>query len=267
MNLTPDVMSGCLFSVALKSLFHEMARGTMQIFVALFTLSSVSAQVIWTGNPSADAFITNGTLNGVSPTTNYGGLGAISVAGANSENGGQYLALLKFDLAGVVAAFDAGYGPGNWTISSVTLRLAGNFATQGAVPNNARFPTINGGAFSMDWFADDSWTETGVTYANFLSGATSSLGGFTYVPPGNNVQVSWSLGLPAAFTGDIASGGNVSVMLAPGDSTVSYLFNSRSYNTAANFPLLTVTAFPEPSVVAMVLGGAALAIGARRRRV
>lgn len=224
----------------------------MLIAAASFTIGAAAAQVVWTGNPSADTFITNGTSNGANATTNYGALGAISVAGSNSGNNGRYIALLKFDLSAAVAAFDSGYGSGNWTISSVTLRLAGNFASQGAVPNNVRFPAISGGPFTISWFTDDSWTETGVTYSSFSSGTTAGLGGFSYNPPGDNVQVSWSLGLSPAFTGDLVSGGAVSMMLEPENATVSYLFNSRSYNTSANWPLLSVTAVPEPGAVGLL---------------
>jgi len=236
----------------------------MRIAAASLTLGAASAQVVWSGNPTADTFVTNGTLNGADANTNYGSLGAISVAGSASGNNGEYLALLKFDLAGAVAAFDTAYGAGNWTITSATLRLAGNFATQGAVPNNARFPAISSGMFEIDWFSDDSWTETGVTYNNFTAGTTASLGGFTYTPPGNNVQVTWSLGLVPALTSDIASAGAVSLRLAPTDTTLSYLFNSRSYNTAANYPLLSVTAVPEPS--ALLLAGIGSLILLTRRR-
>lgn len=218
-------------------------------------------------NPSADTFITDGSLNGVSPTGNYGALGAISMAGSASGNGGQYIALLKFNLSSAVSRFDATYGAGQWSLSGATLQLAGNFATQGAVPNNARFPAINGGPFSIDWFSNDAWTETGVTYNSFTAGATQSLGNFSYVPPGNNVPVVWALDLAGHFVADVSGGGDVSMQLSPGNSTVSYLFNPRTYNTAANWPVLSVTAVPEPSTLALVIiSGAALTV-ARRRHV
>lgn len=206
-------------------------------------------------NPTADTFITDGTTNGVSPTNNFGGLGAISVAGSASGNNGEYLALLRFSLTPAVSQFDLAYGAGNWSLSSVTLQLASNFGTQSAVPNNARFPVINGGPFSILWFSDDSWTETGVTFANFSGGTTETLGNFNYVPPGNNVPVVWSLGLAPSFASDIMNGGEVSVQLAPSNSSVSYNFNSRTFNAPANRPVLAVTAVPEPSVAVLLLAG------------
>ncbi|MBE2179800.1 MAG: hypothetical protein IAE97_04960 [Chthoniobacterales bacterium] len=220
-------------------------------------------------NPSADTFITDGNLNGASSTANYGSLGAIAMAGASSGNGGEYLALFKFDLSSAVSQFDAEFGLNNWSITSVTLRLASNFGTQGAVPNNAVFPTVNGGPFSILWFSDDSWTETGVTYANFAPGSTEGLGSFNYVPPGNNIPVVWTLNLRVNFLADMDAGGDVSLQLAPGNDAVSYVFNSRTFNTAANHPVLAVTAVPEPDVAVLLLPGAAavLIAGLRRRSV
>lgn len=218
-------------------------------------------------NPTADTFISNGNINGVSPTNNFGGLGAISVAGSASGNNGEYLALLKFDLSSAVSQFDLTYGAGLWSVSSVTLQLASNLGTQGAVPNNARFPVINGGPFSILWFSDDSWTETGVTYNNFSTGSTALLGNFNYLPPGNNVPIVWNLGLATNFVNDLAAGGPVSVQLAPGSSNVSYNFNSRTFNTNSNWPVLAVTAVPEPSVAVLLLAGLAfIAVVVRRAR-
>lgn len=216
-------------------------------------------------NPVADTFITDGTLNGVSSTSNFGTLGAISVAGRASGNGGEYLALLKFSMASAVAQFDAEYGVGNWGLSSATLRLAGNIATEGAVPNNARFPKIHGGPFSIFWFSGDSWTETGVTYDNFSAGSVEGLGSHTYVPPGDNIPVFWTLGVAPGFVADVLAGGDLSLKLSPGDDTVSYLFNSRSYNNPGNFPVLSLTAVPEPAVSGFLVMGAVFLAAAVRR--
>lgn len=217
-------------------------------------------------NPAADTFITSATQNGASPSSNYGNLGAMTVAGSASGNGGEYLALLKFDLSSAVSQFNSEYGPGQWTLSTATLQLASNFGTQGAKPNNARFPVINGGAFSINWFSDDSWTESGVAHNNFTAGTVLTLGNFSYVPPGDNVPVVWTLNMAPDFISDMSAGGSVSLQLAPGDSTVSYLFNTRTYNTAANFPILSLTAIPEPTALALLACGAALLLAARQKR-
>jgi hypothetical protein len=241
-------------------------RTVLQITPAawLFVGARSSDALVASIHPTADTFITAATQNGTSPDSNYGNLGAMTVAGSASGNGGEYLALLKFDPSGAVSQFNTEYGAGQWSLSLVTLRLAGNFATQGAVPGNARFPAINGGAFSINWFSNDSWTETGATYKNFTPGAVLNLGNFSYVPPGDNVPVVWMLNTAPDFISDISANGTVSLQLAPGDSTVSYLFNTRTYSIPANFPLLSLTAIPEPSALALLACGSALLLAARR---
>lgn len=189
------------------------------------------------------------------------------VAGSASGNG-IFQTLLKFQLLGAKNQFDTQFGTGNWTITGISLRLAGNFATQGGTPNNLIFPTINAGAFGVSWLGNDLWTEgtgspssptvDGVTYnqLSLLTGVgDESLGLFNYIPPGNNVSTTWVLSTPSGFLADIGSGGDASLLLFATDSSVSYLFNSRTYGTAGNRPLLTITAIPEPGTFALVLGG------------
>ena len=255
----------------LRADIHLMKNGRISHILcatALLVMAGAprASAVIVSLNPSADTFITDGNLNGANSSSNYGSLGAIAMAGASSGNGGEYVALFKFDLSSAVTQFNAEYGLNNWSITSVTLQLASNFGTQGAVPNNAIFPAVNGGPFSISWFSNDAWTETGVTHDNFTAGTTEGLGLFTYVPPGNNIPVVWTLNLGQDFLADLSTGGDVSLQLAPGSSTVSYIFNSRSYNTAANHPVLAVTAVPEPSVVLLLLPGSAAAMLLARRR-
>jgi hypothetical protein len=232
---------------------------------AAASLPATAALVVL--NPVADTFITNGSLNGASPDASYGAMSALMAAGSSSGNGGVYESLLRFDLSAAVAAFDLEYGAGAWQITDVTLRLAANVGVQGAVPNNLVFPTINGGAFAIAWISNDAWGETTATYNNFSPGATESLGSFQFVPPGNNVPIVWSLALGSAFVSDVVSGGAVSLWVTPGDATVSYLFNSRTFSNAANFPALSVTAIPEPSGIALIALGSLLLTASRRRPV
>lgn len=218
--------------------------------------------------PVEDAFVTNGTLNGASATANFGILGALMVAGDSSGNG-TFETLLKFNLSAAVSQFNTDYGIGNWSISAVSLRLASNVGVQDAQSNNLLFPAVNGGAYGIAWLQDDSWTETGITY-NTLSGfvgVQENLGAQSYLPPGNNVQQTAVLALAGSMVADAASGGMVSLLLSPADNNVSFLMNSRSYNTAANRPLLTVTAsaIPEPATWLPCLLGAAVLGGLRRR--
>jgi hypothetical protein len=209
------------------------------------------------------------------------------VAGTNAANG-PFLSLLQFNLSGAVTQFNAQYGAGNWTITGVSITLAGNAATQGGNPGNTIFPTINGGGFNITWMQNNSWTEgtgtpgspevpggssTDVTYNNLLStyetpGTDELLGSYTYTPPGNNVALTWNLGAGSSDSGfidDIESSTPVSLLFSPTSSTMAYLFNSRSY-TSGNNPTMTVTAVPEPATGILLLAGLGGFAFFRRRR-
>lgn len=198
------------------------------------------------------------------------------VAGSASGNG-AFHSILRFDLSTGVTQFNSAYGAGNWTITSITLRLAGNNGVVGQQPNNAMFPVIAAGNFTLSWTPNDSWSEgsgspsvpttDGVVFNDLptLTAGSVLLGNFSYTPPGNNVPLTWSLSLAPSLTADVAAGGAVSFLVAPGDENVSYLFNSRSFGTVGNRPLLSVTVIPEPSIAALLaLAGAAFLIGRRR---
>ena len=204
--------------------------------------------------PTADTF-----LSSAAPSSNYGNQGTLVVAGDSSVRGtvptGRFESVLKFDVGAAVSQFDGEYGAGNWSISAVTLTFASNVGTQGGLPNSTSFPSINSGLFSILWMQDDSWSETGITYNNLgnYTAVTSGLGSWTYVPPGDNVPVTWDLGSNAPLLADVTAGGSVSFLVSPGDDTVAYLFNSRTYNSAVNQPVLTVSAIPEVSSLPLLL--------------
>ncbi len=243
-----------------------MCRSALIAAAASFTISAASAQVIstWTGNPTADAFV-----KANNPDSNYGAAGALMVSGSASGSG-VFETLVEFNLAAAKAQFDTQYGAGNWTITGATLRLAGNVATQGGISSN--FPAVSAGGFGISWLANDTWSEgagtpgtptaTGVTYSALatLTGSNDEfLGSFSYTPPGNNMQITWTLPVaPSGFSADLGSGGDLSLLFTPGDTTVSYLFNSRTYGTSANWPLLSISAIPEPSAIVLLLVAAAL---------
>jgi hypothetical protein len=239
----------------------------------------LKSQTVWTGTSVADAFLAAGSagnpLGSDLTANNYGGAGTLAISPAGSTKG-EFQSLVKFDLAPALAVFDTTYGTGNWQITSITLTLASNFGVQGSQPNNSIFNTINTGNFSIDWLADDSWLEgsgnpssPGATGVNFdslgtlLAGGSETLGAYTYVPPGNNVPVVWTLDLTNAFLVDAETGGNLSFRFYASDNQVGYLFNARSF--AANRPLITVMAVPEPSSVALLVGGL-IAMGRVRKR-
>ena len=213
------------------------------------------------------------------PDSNYGGAGALQLASsANSK--GEYQSLLRFDLTSTTAYFNTTYGVGHWTITGVTLSLGTNFGTAGQQPNNAIFAPIAAGSFNVSWQADDSWLEgtgspsapttDGITYnqlPTYVSAANDrALGTFDFTAPGNNTVSTYALGLDPSFVNDVDAGGLVSMRLFAADNQVSYLFNSRSFGTAAQRPMLLVNAVPEPTTVAFLLVGLVIVATARRRR-
>jgi hypothetical protein len=245
------------------------------VILAAVSVESAISQT-WTALPTADAFVAAST-----PSTNYGAAGTLSIAPAGSAKG-EFQTLMKFNLAPSVAAFDTLYGTGGWQITSITLRFASNTGMQGQTPSNSLFNNVNGGAFGIEYLSDDSWIEgtgepmtpttDGVTYnslSSLLGSPHESVGGFTYTPPGNNVGLTYSLTLSSSFLADASSGGVVSFLLSAPSGGASYLFNSRSFNTAGNRPLITVTAaaVPEPSTIVFLVLGTGIALVTVRRRV
>jgi hypothetical protein len=223
-------------------------------------------------NTTADAFLARGSaanpLGSDLTSLNFGAAGTLAIAPASSTKG-EFDSVLKFNTAAAVSQFNTTYGPGNWRITGLTLMLASNFGTQGAVPNNNMFNTISAGSFGIDWLACDSWVEgtgggsgapgypnnSSVSYnsiSTLFSSGYDSLGTYTYTPPGNNAYASYSLALDANLVSDAAAGGDLSLYFYAADNQVSYLFNARSY--ASNHPELTLTvvSVPEPGVPALL---------------
>ena len=91
-------------------------------------------------------------------------------------------------------------------------------------------------------------TTDGVTYdslsdlpTNLLSGAHEILCTNTYVPPGDNVPVTYALPLNTNLVTDVSGGGDVTLLLYAADNQIGYLFNSYSYGRG-NEPLINITA-------------------------
>jgi hypothetical protein len=126
---------------------------------------------------------------------------------------------------------------------------------------------------------NDSWTEgtgtpgvpttTGITWnslPNFLGPNDEDLGAFSF-NGATSGSTTYTLTLTSGFTADLLAGSVISFRTLAADSNISYLFNSRNFNTAASRPLLTVTAVPEPSSCMLALAaGLLLFIRGRRRR-
>lgn len=234
-------------------------------FLSLFfgTVQTRAASYI-IHNAVADAFVASGSpetpggsdLSGL----NFGGAATLAIAsGATAK--GEFNSVIRFSFAGAVAAFDEAYGEDQWQISGLTLSLASNFGTTGAQPNNSIFNPVHAGMFGIDWLSRDDWIEgnagsggaegfptTSLISLNslpaLLGNPRETVGVYQYTPPGNNIYLNYSFGLPAGLVADATAGGEVSLYLYATDQEISYLFNARSF--AANRPMLTVSAIPIP---------------------
>ena len=213
-------------------------------------------------NPTADAFVTTGPANNLA-TNNYGGAGALAVSAAGSSQG-EFQSVMRFDTSGAKSSFDSLYGAGLWSVQSVTLQLSA------AAPNNAIFNANNAGSFELTWMQNDGWTEGtgnpntpgtgGITYSALQStfinpGVDEALGTFSHDGSSSGTFI-YTLSPSSGLVTDLLAGDLVSLRLSAADTTVSYFFDSRSFGTAADRPLLSITAAPEPGTVSLlVLGG------------
>jgi hypothetical protein len=250
-----------LSSATLVALSLGVVFRTMSVFGAQFS-----------SNPNMDAFVTTGPTGNLA-NNNYGGGGSVTVAAAGQEMG-EAQSVLQFNLAGAVSAFDAQYGAGQWSIQSVSLQLTA------ANANNPIFNSPLPGTFGISWMQNDSWQEgtgspaspgtTGITFNSllntFIGPNDQSLGLFSFDGRTSGGSTH-NLTLGSGLTGDITSGGLASFRLFAADATMSGVFNSRSFSTVANRPILTIVAVPEPGTMALA-GLGLLFVAARfwRRR-
>jgi len=216
---------------------------------------AVESAFLCTGSPNYES---GADLTGL----NFGAAGTLAIAPAAAAKG-SFESVLMFNLAAGVAQFNAEYGTNHWIITGVTLELASNYGVAGVQPNNPIFNVIAGGQFAIEWLSDSNWvagtgtpnlpTTDGVSYDSLptlLTPPCDILCTNTYVPPGNNIRVPWSLPLSANLVGNLTNGGNVSFLLCAADNQVSYLFNSSIYGRG-NEPYLNVVASPR----LIILGG------------
>jgi len=246
----------------------------MKPVIALVVLAAASLAVhgaSFSTNPTADAFVSTGASGSLSGN-NYGSGGAISLSAPGLPQG-ELQSVLQFNLGGAFSSFNGTFGVGQWTIESVTLQL------NAAPANNTIFNTPAAGLFSISWMQNDSWTEgsgtpaapgaSGIAFTSlrstFIGAGDEGLGTFNF-SGGTSGAFNYALGLTPGLTADLVTGDNLSLRLFAADSSVSGVFNSRSFGTAANRPLLTIVAVPEPGTLAVTGLGIALLGGYRLRR-
>jgi len=240
------------------------------VFVSVLLGAASALGATFSTNPTMDALITTGPTGNL-VNNNYGGAGSLSLSAAGLEMG-ELQSVLQFNFAGAVSAFNTQFGEGQWSIESVSLRLTA------ANANNAIFNSPASGTFSISWMQNDLWQEgtgtpaspgaSGITFSSlqttFISPNDENLGSFTFNGATSGAS-TYTLGPSAGVLSDIVSGGDVSLRLFAADSAVSGVFSSRNFGTAANRPLLTIVAVPEPDTIALLSLGLMAATAWRRR--
>jgi len=213
------------------------------------------APVTATTGPVADAMVTTGPSDGPLGDWNYGGAGSLSISGANATRSGvspaqrgTFESYLRFNVTQAQQTFNTSFGSGNWKVRSVSLQI-----TQGSASNTI-FNDQASGTFSINWIANDSWVEgtgtpmlptmNGITYNSQPSGQQESEGSaFSFVNP--STTVTYTLAVGSALASDIQTDSLTSLRMFATDeanSTMSFTFNSRSFNTPASRPVLSITA-------------------------
>jgi len=235
------------------------------VLAVLAVGTGAMAQVTFTNTTSADAFLATGSPDNPAGTNltdlNFGGAGTLAVSPASADKG-EFQSVVRFDVSGAAGLFNAAYGTNQWSVGGILLQLTSNYGTQGQQPNNRIFNVINGGQFVIEWLSNTNWIEgtgnpslptmDGVTYdslPDLLAGPHEILCTNTYVPPGTNVPVIYTLPLDTNLLAAVNGGGSISLLFYAGDNQVGYLFNSHEYGRG-NEPLIEVTANPVFKIVA-----------------
>lgn len=247
---------------------------TVLAVITAFTTSVGIAQPFSVSvQPIADAFVTSG---GSLSSSNFGGAGSLAIAAPGLPEG-EFQSVLKFDLSSAQSAFNAQFGAGQWMIQSVTLQLTSS------PHNNPIFNDIATGQFNVSLMQNNSWVEgtgtgglptsDGISFnslmGTYVNNATDqALGTFTF-PGGSSGENSYTLTLSSGLLNNVNSGSDLSLRLFAADSSVSYLFTSRSGSASARPDILVqAVAVPEPGTVAlcgMALGLLCLVQTARQR--
>lgn len=256
------------FALATMATALTLLAGSASGTAATITLRpDASSSAVTNG----DAFVTTGPSGNLA-SNNYGGAGALAISASGLAKGG-FASLLRFDAAAAKTAFDTAYGQGGWVLDTAVLQLTT------ANANNAIFNTSAAGAFSVRWMAADGWTEgtgtpaaasaTGINWsgtAGLLPGSEAA-GTFALASVADGITANYSLTLTPGLAADLGTGGSLGFYLEAADSTVSAVFNSRSFATASRNPalILTTSPVPEPGALALLLPLAAGCLVRRRR--
>jgi hypothetical protein len=222
--------------------------------------AALAAPVTLTLGPEADALV-----SAKYPTNNYGGAGALAIAGTNLGKK-EFQSVLRFNTSTVKDHFDAIFGTGNWTVQNVSIQL-----TTG-VMNNTIYDSPAVGRFSVNWMQSDTWDEgtgnpsgpttDGITYNQLqplLAAGEEAAGTFLYgAIPTADTPYTYTLTATPGMIADVAAGQRMTLRLLAADPGVSCRFHSRDYGTDWARPVLSITAVPEPGSVCLLGVGAAV---------
>jgi len=202
----------------------------------------------YTTNAVASAFVATGPTGNLS-SNNYGGGGALVVAAGNLPNG-AFQTVIKFDLSGALATFNAQYGVGLWSIQSISLQLT-------ASPHgNPIYNPVAAGQFSVSLMQNSSWiegtgtaslpTSDGISYSTlestYINAAADEMVGTFNFGGQSTGTFSYLLNLASNLTAGVLDGGIVSLRLYAADTNISYLFTSSHAIPVSQAPLLTISA-------------------------
>src|SRR5262245_61841601 len=148
-----------------QSCLYLSAESLVLLLLPFFWHSLEAAIVSVT--PEADTFVRSAT-----PTSNFGGAGAISVSGSAAVNAdhvqnGLFDSLIRFSMSNVVSSIDTSLGTHDWLIYRAKLLL-----TEVGAPIT---PVFNRGVgmFEIRWLAANEWTEgTGIPIDPTTDGVT-----------------------------------------------------------------------------------------------
>ena len=226
---------------------HVRLSAMMVIIAAAQTRADQTINIV----ANSDSFVRE-----LDPSSNFGGAGNLCVAGANSVNGlgnlrGRFDSAIKFSTAAAVGAFNASFGAGGWTITSLQLQVY-----QVAAPENTFFPR-GGGQFSIAWLSSDNWSEgmgtpnspqpgsgniiTWTLLQSLVTGGVEHGMGVFTIAQADGAQ-TFSLGVDSWFLGDFAAGGDVTLHVLPQTDMLGFTFHSRDFSDPTEQPLLSVTA-------------------------
>jgi hypothetical protein len=250
--------------------YIEMKKFLKVFVIGLLGWASHGFAATFSTGASADAFVAFGPSGNLA-NNNYGGGNALAIAAGGLTNG-EFQSVIKFDLSGALTTFNAQYGPGNWSIQSVSLQLTSSGHS------NPIYNDIVAGQFGVSLMQNNGWLEgtgnasnpanNGITFNSlqsvFINNATDQALGIFNFPGGSAGANGYSLNLSSGLLTDILNGSNLSLRLFAADSQVSYLFGARTATPASSGPQLIITAVPEPQALTLVLSAFALMIARKR---